>query len=86
MMKNKSGLIVWLMKTVLGAWCVVLAAGAAMAELVEYRDYDANTGTFTNAVRECTLVTSETRTLENGWYAVEGAVPYPPAPHLGPVK
>ena len=77
MMKNKSGLIVWLMKTVLGAWCVVLAACTAMAELVEYRDYDANTGTFTNAVRECTLVTSETRTLENGWYAVEGAVTIP---------
>ena len=62
------------MKTVLGAWCVVLAAGAAMAELVEYRDYDANTGTFTNAVRECVLVTSAARTLENGWYLVEGTV------------
>ena len=55
----------------------VLASGAAMAVPVEFCDYDANTGTFTNAVRECTLVTSETRTLENGWYAVMGEVEIP---------
>ena len=58
------------MKKLMMLTMCVLASGAAMAELVEYRDYDANTGTFTNAVRECALVTSETRTLENGWYAV----------------
>ena len=53
------------------------AACTAMAELVEYRDYDANTGTFTNAVRECALVTGATRTLESGWYAVQGTVTIP---------
>ena len=45
-----------------------------MAEQVEFRDYDANTGTFTNAVRECTLVTSATQPMTSGWYAVRGTV------------
>ena len=48
---------------------------AAQAEPVEFRDYDANTGTFTNAVRECALVTSATTELiDGGWYAVQGTV------------
>ena len=53
------------MKKLMMLTMCVLASGAAMAVPVEFRDYDANTGTFTNAVRECTLVTSETRTSEN---------------------
>ena len=43
---------------------------------VYYRDYDPETGTFTNASRQCTLVTSGTRILFSGWYAVEGAVDF----------
>ena len=60
----------------------LLTAGVARAEPVEYRDYDARTGTFTNAVRECTLVTGATRTLENGWYAVAGSVDIPEGTNL----
>ena len=55
---------------------LLLLASAAQAEPVEYRDYDVRTGTFTNAVRECTLVTSTTRTLRSGWYAVKGEVDF----------
>ena len=44
---------------------------------VYYRDYDPETGTFTNASRRCTLVTSGTRLLSGGWYAVEGALDFP---------
>ena len=73
-------------KTFLLPFAFLLTTSAARAELVSYRDYDADAGSFTNAVRECTLVTSETRTLANGWYAVEDRVPHPPVPHLGPVK
>ena len=52
----------------------LLTAGVAQTVPVEFRDYDANTRTFTNAVRECTLVTSETQTMTSGWYAVRGTV------------
>lgn len=57
---------------------VTMAAGVAQAELVAFRDYDAATGTFKDAVRECAFVTDETRVLEDGWwYAVEGTVSIP---------
>lgn len=49
----------------------------AQAELVTFRDYDAQTKTFTNAVRECTLVTDETRVLSSGWWAVKEEVVFP---------
>ena len=41
----------------------MLAAVVAQTGRVEFYDYDASTGTFTNAVRECALVTSETSWL-----------------------
>ena len=72
-----------LMKMVVGAWpvlrsmcvggCVALGAGVAQAESVAYRDYDASRGAFTNAVRECTILTSSA-TLITGWCAVTGTV------------
>ena len=49
---------------------------------VTYLDYDADTGTFTNAARVCTLVTSETRLLDDGWYAVNGDVAIPKGERL----
>ena len=61
---------------------LLIAFPAKATELVEFRDYDANTGTFTNAVRECTLVTAETRTLESGWYAVKEDVVFASDTHL----
>ena len=54
-----------------------LTLDTSPGEPVEFRDYDANTGTFTNAVRECALVTSATRVLYDGWYAVQGTVTIP---------
>ena len=67
---------VW--KTLLLPFSSLLIASAANAvEQVTFRDYDAVTKTFTNAVRECTLVTAETRTLGSGWYAVQGEVTIP---------
>ena len=50
--------------------------------LVPYLDYDADAGTFTNAVRACTPVTSAMRTLAKGWYAVTNDVDFPKAGRL----
>ncbi|MBQ0031510.1 MAG: hypothetical protein KBT68_01780 [bacterium] len=46
---------------------------------IPYLDYDASTGTFTNAVRECELLSNglETRPYTNGWYYVRGEVTIP---------
>ena len=44
---------------------------------IPYLDYDEATGTMTNAAvwaERCTVVTAETRTLTNGWYAVTNEV------------
>ena len=60
--------------SLLSAFPLLLFTFAAQAELVAFRDYDAKTGTFTNAVRKCTLVTSATQTMTSGWYAVRGTV------------
>ena len=46
---------------------LLLFTSAARAEPVAYRDYDATTGTFKDAVRECAVVAAETRVLEDGW-------------------
>ena len=54
---------------------LLLSTSAANAATVSYRDYDAATKTFTNAVRECQLVTGGTTELiDGGWYAVQGTV------------
>lgn len=55
-----------LMALLLTSSLLLFTSAANAATRVEFLDYDARTGTFTNAVRECTLVTSATRTLENG--------------------
>lgn len=68
--------------------CGTNGLDVAMAVLkgpVSYLDYDADTGTFTNAVRECMLVTSATRVLDNGWYAVQGTVTIPTGANLSVV-
>ena len=62
--------------------CLALSASVTQAEPVEFRDYDAKTGTFTNAVRECTFVTDATRELAGGWYAVRGDVVIPAKTNL----
>ena len=56
---------------------LLLFTSAAQAGSVEFYDYDASTGTFTNAVRACTLVTDETRKLTTGWYIVNYDVTIP---------
>lgn len=54
---------------------LLIAFPAKATELVEFRDYDATTGTFTNAVADCQLVTGGTTELiDGGWYAVQGTV------------
>ena len=48
-------------------------AVTAEAETVTYLDYDASSGTFTNATAECTVITRETTAFaDGGWYVAKG--------------
>ena len=76
-MKKLMTLLAGLALRSLGVGGCLLTACVARAEQVSYLDCDAATGTMTNAVRECTLVTSETRTLEYGWHAVKDDLVFP---------
>ena len=71
--KVTSGTTVLVNQTLYAHWTEI----PPQTENVTYLDYDASTGAFTNAFRVCTFVTSETRTLEDGWYAVKGDVAIP---------
>ena len=61
------------MKKLMLGLMMAFASTLVKAETVAYLDYDAASGTFTNATAECTIVTSGTMAFaDGGWYVVKG--------------